>query len=71
MATFADYKIAIRQAQQEHPQWRLGQAAFNVLYEMRPDLSEHVRATTLDPFHRRTNEECAEFFNWVEMIWSR
>lgn len=31
--------------------WRLGQSYFNVLSELRPDLSEQLRGTKLDPFH--------------------
>jgi hypothetical protein len=31
--------------------WRLGQAAFNLLQERRPDLAELVRATDCDPFY--------------------
>jgi hypothetical protein len=34
--------------------WRTGQAYFNVLWDNRPDLSERVRATVLDPFHDDT-----------------
>lgn len=30
---------------------RYGQAAFNYLAEVRPDLSERVRGTYLDPFY--------------------
>lgn len=30
--------------------WRIGQALFNVLMEVRPDLSARMRATSFDPF---------------------
>ena len=33
--------------------WRFGQAAFNVLAEVRPDLAEQVRGTQRDPFYAR------------------
>jgi hypothetical protein len=38
------YRIATRQRQ--------GQAYFNVLCENRPDLSEQIRGTPLDPFYK-------------------
>ena len=31
--------------------WRIGQALFNKLWELRPDLSEQIRGTDKDPFH--------------------
>lgn len=34
------------------PDWRAGQYAFNALLDVRPDLTERVRGTALDPFHR-------------------
>jgi len=49
--TFADYVALVEQRQAEQPTWREGQTYFNVLYDHRPDLSELVRATVLDPFH--------------------
>jgi len=38
------YKIATRQ--------RRGQAYFNMLHTYRPDLSEQIRSTDLDPFYK-------------------
>lgn len=35
---------------------RYGQAFFNVLAEYRPDLSEVIRGTELDPFHKDTSD---------------
>jgi hypothetical protein len=32
--------------------WRAGQAAFNVLHDLRPDLADEIRGTRLDPFYR-------------------
>lgn len=33
------------------PSLRLGQVLYNELYRHRPDISEQIRATELDPFH--------------------
>lgn len=31
--------------------WRRGQAYFNILAKYRPDISERIRASEIDPFH--------------------
>jgi len=33
-------------------QWRLGQAYFNILSNVRPSIAESIRATIHDPFHK-------------------
>ena len=65
--TFEDYTKAVDKAQAKHPEWRLGQTAFNVLWELRPDLSEQVRATEIDPFH--STARLPQFFAWVQERW--
>ena len=50
--TLDDYwkKVAISSITFDH--WRVGQASFNVLVDMRPDLSSKVlQDWTLDPFY--------------------
>lgn len=37
--------------------WRIGQALFNVLFDVRPDISEAIRATGNDPFFSETVED--------------
>lgn len=37
--------------QREHPDWRRGQALFNALHKMHPDLANQIRGTSADPFH--------------------
>lgn len=46
---------------------RAGQAAFNALYECRPDLSEKIRGRDLDPFH--LDARLPAFWEWVEANW--
>ena len=45
--------------------WREGQAAFNALHEVDPDLANDLRATRLDPFYRDDN--LREFYAAVAM----
>lgn len=65
--TFEEYKLAIAPAVEANQGWRLGQAAFNVLSIHRPDLSERIRGTALDPYHAR--DIPPEFYQWVEENW--
>lgn len=49
---------------------RYGQAAFNVLAEIRPDLSEQIRGTALDPFYWLDGDSrLVLFFEWVDDNW--
>lgn len=50
-----------------HPNWRKGQAFFNMLARVRPDLSEQIRATPLDPFHR--SDVLPNMLAWVAERW--
>lgn len=52
--------------EQPRPQ-RFGQWAFNLLHEMRHDLSEQIRATDLDPFY--DNVRMQKFLGWVNTHW--
>ena len=49
LAAVADYR-------QENVWSRHGQALFNVLEEMHPELAELIRGTTLDPFYARGHD---------------
>lgn len=42
---------------------------FNHLIEVRPDLSEKIRATTLDPFYKTSPKDMDEFFYFLEKNW--
>lgn len=46
---------------------RWGQCFFNLLYEVRPDLSEQIRGSALDPFH--VDAKMAETLKWCEQNW--
>jgi hypothetical protein len=67
------YWQRVEQAIRDHPEWRTGQAAFNVLFTHRRDLSEQIRGTDLDPFYVRdrhfVREIPAEFRKWITEHW--
>jgi hypothetical protein len=44
--------------------WRAGQAAFNFLHDLNPELAEQIRGTQLDPFH--LDDRLPEFYAWLE-----
>jgi hypothetical protein len=46
-----ELKDLAKTAQAEHPHWRPGQAAFNVVYRYEPAIADQIRTTTADPFH--------------------
>lgn len=35
----------------ENPQWRFGQAFFNALNKLDPEMGDEIRGTKYDPFH--------------------
>jgi hypothetical protein len=68
--TYEAYLVALIRSHVhiDNRDWREGQRAFNVLHLMRPDLSEQIRATPLDPFHR--DERLPEFLEWLKENWN-
>ena len=48
---FAKYLKTVAALKRVHPEWRAGQAYFNVLLEGKTKLAERIRGTSLDPFH--------------------
>lgn len=48
---YDDYLEAVLIEHVKHKNWRLGQCAFNVLCELRPELAEKVRGGPIDPFY--------------------
>lgn len=65
--TYEEYTAEVAAKLSEYPYWRRGQAAFNVLYRVRPDLGETIHTGKLDPFHR--DDRLPEFYEWVEENW--
>lgn len=63
IVTFDEFLLAAVGRYLMEPDWRWGQAIFNVLCEMRPDLSEQIRGTDFDPFY--DNSDAKEALRWI------
>lgn len=62
--TFVRYLTEVEMARILHPEWRKGQAYYNVLAQYEPGLSSAVLGTQLDPFQ---NDRALDvFLPWVE-----
>lgn len=65
--TFPEYLAEYVLTAVTHPRWRNGQAAFNALHQIRPDIAEKVRGSSFDPFHQE--QALQEFWTFVESEW--
>ena len=65
--TFDGYISACAVASRTMKYWRSGQVYFNVLSDIRPDLSEQIRGWNLDPFHM--DSVLPNFLEWVAANW--
>jgi hypothetical protein len=52
-----------------NPDLRVGQAKFNALVELRPDLAERIRGTELDTYYSDDPERSANNFLWLCENW--
>jgi hypothetical protein len=67
--TLYEFCEAVARRGYTHPEERIGQASFNVLVESRPDLSELIRTTDLDPFYN--DDVLPEFYDWLFVNWDK
>jgi hypothetical protein len=71
--TYQEYLEECQKVQVQFASWRPGQVMFNVLSEQRPDLSEQIKQTDLDPFyadhHPHRREMITAFLGWVRENW--
>lgn len=58
---------AFVQAMTDHPHWRRGQALFNTLNEVHPDLAEALRCSTANPFY--DDERAPHAMAWIAENW--
>lgn len=56
-----------RYYRQNKAEMRYGQAVFNHLYEIRPDIADKLRGTKLDPFHDIVVFD--EVWDFIEANW--
>jgi len=64
------YEVGKKMA--DNPEWRHGQAMYNVLAEVRPDLKDKIRkGDGPDPFHYQNGEKMmlTEFDKWLDENW--
>jgi len=57
----------VQAALDDHPEYREGQAFFNVLRLRRPDLADQILTTNLDPCS--VDARVADFLGWLEEHW--
>lgn len=62
-----EYLDTVDEVRGANMRWRHGQALFNVLADHRPDLSERLRGTPIDPFH--LDYAPAAFTEWLKANW--
>jgi hypothetical protein len=55
--------------QSEIGDWRYGQLLFNILCTYRPDISEKLRATPLDPFFRDAKDVHPDTWAVINELW--
>lgn len=67
--TYDEYLNDVDRTNTRHPEWRYGQTLFNVLHVHRPDLSEKVRGTKIDPFYKYTYNAIHPFLTFVRENW--
>lgn len=65
--TLDDYLSRVAIAEIEHVDWREGQAYFNVLREIRPDLAAVVTGSSRDPYTLDRN--IGAFLEWLDGAW--
>lgn len=63
----ADASIVYEKLKGDGFDYRYGQVYFNLLFEHRPDISEKIRGTTLDPFYKESVK--SETHQFVEKSW--
>lgn len=66
MLTFWEYRRKAHDRVWTHRE-RPGQAAYNVLVDVRPDLSNLIVGTDLDPFY--TEQRLYDFYKFVSENW--
>ena len=76
--TFEEYCAQVGAVKAQYPSWRYGQTYFNVLVEVRPDLTDGrtsgmkqgfpIRGSSLDPFYN--DLLVPDFLREVERAWN-
>jgi len=56
-----DFYVYLDTVLDDYPKWRKGQAVFNLMYYMFPEIANKYRGSDIDPFHN--DENCEKFVN--------
>lgn len=67
MITFNDYLAMVSSAKVDHPEWRMGQTYFNVLYITHPAFADSFRSGKFDPFY--LDDRIGSFLKLVSERW--
>lgn len=68
VATFGDFVSAVAKYRGECPKdWRTGQAAFNLLSRVRPEIAFLVQGSEFDPF--QDDARLSDFYDFVMRHW--
>jgi hypothetical protein len=67
--TIEDLHYFVDECLIEYPRWRKGQAYFNCLWDMDPELADELRGTYKDPFYK--DDRIPEFLKVVEERWNK
>lgn len=51
MSAYTDFCALVAHYRAENPAQRDGQAHFNLLHELHPEIADEIRSTPIDPFH--------------------
>lgn len=70
MLNMALYHEEVQRALKQYPDWRVGQAYLNVLFDLDADLARRATGSPIDPFHQ--DDKLPEFFLWLhkEAAWA-
>lgn len=67
-----DVQVILRASRlmQEHPRYRWGQALYNALHDLAPELAREINGGECDPFFASKNDDpnIVAFFDWLKTI---
>jgi hypothetical protein len=66
--TFTQFTIYVIEYDRQHHKERSGQAAFNALWNVRPELADEIRGTDLDPFY--DDKRLLAFWEHLSAVWA-
>jgi len=65
--SYEDFETLVKKVCQQNPEWRYGQAYYNLLSYHRSDIASMIQGTLMDPFHKK--EVSQHVINFVKSKW--